>query len=141
ADARKAVATRANGRTAVVNRNVVPVGERFANERRAFGIVGLEVRQRFIGQHHAPAEGVIRPVPLDHHDLVRGIAPLERNGKIEAAGAAAETYRAHGPTRLSLPIYYKPINSKLKAFFEKNAPRHQEGREIARFYCSLQSLA
>src|SRR5581483_11403342 len=76
-------------------------------------------------------EGVIRPVPLDHHDLVRGIAPLERNGEIEAAGAAAETYRAHGPTRLSLPIYYKPINSKLKAFFEKCAPSSGGARNCA----------
>ena len=39
----------------------------------ALGIVVREVFQRLVGEDHAPAEGVVRPVALDHDDLVVGI--------------------------------------------------------------------
>ncbi len=86
---------RAHRFAAIVHRDVVPVNERLADERRALRIVGFEVGQRFVGQHHAPAERVVRPIALDDDNLMRGVPPLERDREIEAAGAAAETNRAH----------------------------------------------
>ena len=85
--------------TAIVHRDIVPINEKLANARRAFRIVGLEIGERLVGQHHAPAERVVRPVALDDHDLVRGIPPLQRNREVEPAGAAAKTNRAHEPIR------------------------------------------
>jgi len=99
ADAGKTVTTRARRLAAIVNSDVVPVDERFADECGAFRVVGFEIGQRLIGQHNAPTERVVRPVALDDDNLVRGIAPLERDREIEATRAAAETNRAHCPIR------------------------------------------
>ena len=86
---------RAHRLAAIVHRDVVPVDEDFADERRALRIVGFEIGERFVGQHHAPAERVVRPIALDDDNLVRGVPPLQRDREVEPAGAAAETNRAH----------------------------------------------
>ena len=60
----------------VEQRNVVPIGEMLANGFGADRIVCRQIAQCFVGQHHAPAKGVIRFVPLDYGDLCRRIAQL-----------------------------------------------------------------
>ncbi len=76
-DAAEAVAGRGDDRIPIVHRDIVPIDEIFANEFRAFGVIGLQVAERLVGEHDAPAESVVRPVALDHDHLVRGIAPFQ----------------------------------------------------------------
>ncbi len=97
ADAGKAVAARAHHRAAVMHGDVVPIDEGVADRRRADRIVGVEIAERVLRQHHAPAEGVVRPVALEHHDLVRGIAQFQRNREIKPARAAPQNCRTHRP--------------------------------------------
>ncbi len=69
-DAAKAVAGRGNDRIAIVHRDVVPIDEIVPYERRAFRVIGLEVAERLVGEHDAPAERIVRSVALDHDHLV-----------------------------------------------------------------------
>src|SRR5664279_3767384 len=76
ADAAKAVAARGDDFIPVVHRNVVPIDELASNEFRALRVIGLKVVERLIGEHNAPAEGIVRSVAFDHGHVVRGIAAL-----------------------------------------------------------------
>ena len=76
ADAAKAVAARAQPVAANANLDVVPVVERLEDLRGAARVGGLQVGQRLVGEHDAPAKGVVGPIALDHGDLVRGVLPL-----------------------------------------------------------------
>ena len=95
ADAAEAVAAGAHHRAAIMNGDVVPIDERVADRLGAFGIVCVQIAERLVGQHHAPAKCVVRPVALDDDDFVRGIAQLQRNREIKAAWPASETRHAH----------------------------------------------
>ncbi len=81
-DATEAMAAGDGFRALEVDGNVVPVGEAGADRLGAQGIVGGEVGEGFVRQHHAPAEGVVGAVAFEHRDLVRGVAQLHRNGEI-----------------------------------------------------------
>ncbi len=90
ADAAEAVAARTHAAALVEHLDVVPVVEGLTDQRGRFGIGGAQVAQRLVGQHHAPAEGVERPVAFDHRDSQRRVAPLHQQGEIEAGRAAAD---------------------------------------------------
>ena len=77
------------------HRDVVPVGKMAADRLGRLGVVLLHLRERIVRQHHAPAEGVVGLVALEHHDLVRRIAQLHRDREIETGGSAAQTNDSH----------------------------------------------
>src|SRR5262249_15095875 len=113
-----------------MNLDIVPINERLADARRALRIVGLEIRQRLVGQHHPPAERIVWPVAFDHHDLMRGIPSLQRDREVETTGTAAQTNRAHkGSLRRKVQLnYYNLRIFKLKAFDQNlQAPPLREG--------------
>src|SRR5262249_29726707 len=95
ADAAEAVAARAHRLALEMDLDIVPVGEVGTDLGRALGVVRLQVVQRLLRQHHAPAEGVVRAVALDDADPVRGIAALHRDREIEAGRPAAYADDAH----------------------------------------------
>jgi hypothetical protein len=94
-DAAKTMARRHCLRAAIVDGDVVPKGEVSANRSGADRVVAGEVRQGLVGEHHAPAERIVRPVPLDHDDLVIGVFQLHRDREIEPGGTTAETHDPH----------------------------------------------
>ena len=96
ADAAEAVPRRARDGAAIEYGDVVPIDERAPDRFGALGVAALQVGKRFVGQHHAPAEGVIRAVALDNHDVVTRIAQLHGDGEIEPGGPSTETGNAHG---------------------------------------------
>ena len=61
-----------------------------------FGVGRLQVAQRLVGEHHAPAEGVVGPVALDHRDPVRGVLLLHEQREVQARRAAADADDVHG---------------------------------------------
>ncbi len=102
-DAAEPVAGRDDALAAIVDRDVVPIGEMLADRGCAHGIVGREIVERLIGQHHPPAEGVVGPVALEHRDVVRGVAPLHADREVEARRAAAEARNLHAVPSFSPP--------------------------------------
>ena len=92
ANAAKAVAGGAHAAALEKHLDVVPVVERIADERGRGRVGGLQVGQRLVGQHHAPAEGVERSVALDHRDAVGGILLLHQQGEIETAANAEDVH-------------------------------------------------
>ena len=75
--------------------DVVPMGE-FAQDRLCtFGIVGLEVVHRLVGEHDAPAEGIVGTVALHHPDAMIRIAQFHGDGEIDARWAAADADDIH----------------------------------------------
>ena len=59
------------------------------------GVGRLQVAQRLVAEHHAPAEGVERAVALDHRDLERRVLPLHQQREVQAGGAAADADDLH----------------------------------------------
>ena len=53
----------------VMECNVVPVGEMVADLGRADRIVCVEIGKCFVGQHHAPPEGVVGFVAFEDRDV------------------------------------------------------------------------
>ena len=51
--------------------NIVPMGEALGDRSLALGVAALEVAQGLVGEHDAPAEGVVGAVALDDGDVVR----------------------------------------------------------------------
>jgi hypothetical protein len=79
----------------VDHRDVVPVGEVFADPGGAHRVVGGEIVERLVRQNDAPAERVVRPVALETGDLVRRIAALHRDREVEAGRTGAEDSNLH----------------------------------------------
>ena len=96
ANAAKAVAGGAHAAPLEEHLDIVPMVERIANQRGCGRIGRLQIRQRLVRQHHAPAEGVERPVALHHGDTVRWVLLLHQQGEIKACGAAANAEDVHG---------------------------------------------
>ena len=95
ADAAEPVAAGAHGAAPHVHLDVVPVVEGAA-DRTCGGCVGaLEVAERLVREHHAPAERVVRPVALDHAHGVARPRLLQQQRRVEAGGAAADAEGAH----------------------------------------------
>ena len=104
-DAAEAVAAGDLHRAAVVDGDVVPVGEVVADRLRADRIVAGQILERLVGQHDAPAERVVRLVALDDGDLVRRITRLQRDREIEAPRPASENCCPH---EVSTPLPWRP---------------------------------
>ncbi len=105
ADAAEAVAARAHHLAADVDFDVIPVVERFEDLRGTLGVGALQVAQRLVGEDHAPAEGVVRPVALDHRDVVRRVLPLHQQGEIQAGRAAADTDDLHEGSAIDAQLH------------------------------------
>jgi hypothetical protein len=96
ADADKAVAARADHLALEQQLDVVPVVEGLL-DGVGRGLVPLaHVVHGGVGEHHAPAEGVVGLVALDDRDVVRRIALLHQQGEVQATGAAANANDLHG---------------------------------------------
>ncbi len=125
-DAAEAVPGRDDALAAVVDGDVVPIGEVVADRRRADRVIGGEIGERLVGQHHAPAEGVVRPVALVNGDVVRGVAQLHADREIKASRPAAEARDLHSlPSLLSAPetmIEGSPTSFKLECLSLKLFP-------------------
>src|SRR5260221_373873 len=88
ADAAEAVAAGGDGAALEVDVDVVPVVEGI-DDAGVRLVIGLgEVAEGLAGKHHAPTEGVVRAVPLEHGDFVPGIALLHDKGEVQAPPAA-----------------------------------------------------
>ena len=95
ADAAETMAGRQGALPAVDHRDIVPIGEVLANPSGALGIVGREIVQRLGREHDSPAERVVRPVALEHGDLVCRVTALHGNREIEAGGTGTQNSYFH----------------------------------------------
>ena len=95
ADAGKAMAARDDALATIMHGDIVPIGEVTADGRGAGRIVGGDIIESLVGEYDAPAERIVRPVALEHGDVVAGVAQLHADREIEARGAAAETSNLH----------------------------------------------
>ena len=94
-DPGKAMPARHRPHAVMDHRDIVPIGEIRLDRRRADRIIARHVGQRIIRQHHPPAEGVIRLVPLQHGDLMRRVAQLHRDREIQPGGATPKAQNLH----------------------------------------------
>ena len=97
-DAAKAVTARTDGAALDVNVDIVPVSKAVADALLRDRVATLEIAQGFIGEDHAPSEGVVRTTALNQSDAVRRVAQLRQNREIQPGGAAAD---ANDPHRIS----------------------------------------
>ena len=102
--AAEAVAADAVGGAAEMDLDVVPIGEVADDGAVALAVVGLEGVERLVGEHHAEAEGVVRPVALEHGDA--GLRPrlLHQDREIEAGRAAADHVNFHAAPLTVAPM-------------------------------------
>ncbi len=63
--------------------------ERIANELTTHRVGLHQVLKRLVGEHDAPAKGVIGLVALDHRDAVRRVLQLHEQREIKTSGATA----------------------------------------------------
>ncbi len=94
-DAAESVPAGADHAAPEMHVDVVPMGEIGLDLGQALGVAAVQVAQRLVGEHHAPAERVAGPVALDHRDRVRRIKLLHQDGEIEPRRAAAHADDAH----------------------------------------------
>ncbi len=95
ADAAEAVTARGDRAALEVDVDVVPVVERADDLAGGFRIGRFEIAQRLVGEHHAPAEGVVGAVALDHaHDVAR-VRALQQQREVKAGGTPADAQHAH----------------------------------------------
>jgi hypothetical protein len=109
--AAETVAARGHFPALEVDVDIVPVVEGLQDFACGFLVGRHQVAQRLVGKHHAPAESVVRPVALEHHDTVRRVLLFHQQGEIQAGGAAADTNDIHAIPqvlrslkRCSLPV-------------------------------------
>jgi hypothetical protein len=55
----------------------------------------LQVAQGLVGEHHAPAEGVVRLIALDHRDVVGRVLLFHQEREIQPGGSAANADDFH----------------------------------------------
>src|SRR4029077_17796055 len=101
--------------------DVVPIGEMLTDRLRAGGIVRGNVVEGLVGEHHAPAERIVGPVALEYRHIMRRVAQLDADCRIEPCGAAAEASYLHANAAFrtvlrmaSLVSYFKLKSSILK---------------------------
>src|SRR2546428_12190433 len=113
--AAEAVAADAVDRAAKMDLDVVPVGEMALERAIGLAVVGLEIVERLVGEDHAEAEGVFRPVALEHGDVRARPRLLHQDGEVEAGRAPADDVHLHArlrgtgeSPRCGRPGYFKP---------------------------------
>ena len=73
------------------------------------GVGGAEVLERLVGEHHAPAEGVVAAVALEHRDVGVGPGLLEQEREVEPGRPAADDRDLHDwPSLRHVPPAAKP---------------------------------
>ena len=124
-DAGEAVAARHDPLAAIVDRDVVPIGEVGADRLGAGRIVGGDVVEGLVGKHHAPAERVVGPVAFEHGDVVRAVAQLHADREIEPGRAAAEASNLHrydlldaNPVRAAPLLFAQAQDGMLRQLFQ-----------------------
>ena len=80
---------------AIMNRDVVPIGEMLADRLRACRIIGSNIVEGFVGEHDAPAERIVGAITLKHGHVVRGIAQFDADRGIKPGRATAEASDFH----------------------------------------------
>jgi hypothetical protein len=105
--------------------DVIPIGEMRADLLRADGSFFCQIVERLVGQHHAPAEGVVGLVALDHGHLVRGIAQLHRDREVKTGRTAAQTGRSNSTTALAFPDRQLSSDTAAAVDFHGNAGDHR----------------
>ncbi len=103
-DAREAVPARGDDPIAHVDVDVVPVGQRGRDPGEGVGVGGAEVDHRLVGEHHAPAEGVVAAVALEHGDVGVGTGLLEQQGDVQPGRAAADDRDLHRELPAEKPL-------------------------------------
>jgi hypothetical protein len=75
--------------------DVVPMVERDLDLPRGLVVPGAHVLHGGVGEHDAPAEGIVGVVALDHRDAVLGMRLFHQQAEIQPGRAAADTDDAH----------------------------------------------
>ncbi len=121
ADAHEAVAAGADDAALEVQLDVVPVVEGLLDLVGRGAVPLAHVVHGGVGEHHAPAEGVVGLVALHHRDVVRGILLLHQQGEVKAGRAAADAHDLHACSRPGL--FKSKANGRAKPVFLRVAPR------------------
>jgi len=87
-----------------VDLDVVPVVERAQDLGGRFRVRRLQVAQRLVGEHDAPAEGVVRAVALHHGNLVRRVMLLHEQREIQSGRSPADAHDVHVRSRWMLQV-------------------------------------
>jgi len=99
--AAEAVAADAVGGAAEMDLDVVPVGKVPDDGAVALAVIAFERVERLVGEHHAEAEGVVRPVPLVDRDVPTRPGLLRQQREVQAAGPATDHAHLHGTTAVA----------------------------------------
>ena len=88
-----------------VDVDVVPVGERGGDPGEGVGVGGAEVDHRLVGEHHAPAEGVVAAVAFEHRDVGVGTGLLQQQGDVQPGRPAADDRDLHREALMLAEVY------------------------------------
>src|SRR5471030_3297121 len=91
----EAVPGRGDDLAPVVDVDVGPMREGRGDLGGGCRIGGGDVAERLVGEHDAPAEGVVRLVALDDADAVRRILQLHQDDEEQTGRAAADADDVH----------------------------------------------
>src|SRR5262249_15944006 len=101
--AAKTIAADAPHRTLEMDLDVVPVGEVAGDRPVALRVVRLEGVEGLVGEDHAEAQGVVRPVALKHGDARGRPFLLEQDREIEPGRSAADDVNLHARASVRKP--------------------------------------
>src|SRR5690606_17559367 len=110
-DADETVAAAAYAAVAVIDLDVVPMIEGFADLLGRHGIGFAQVAQRGVGKHDPPAEGVVGTVAFNDGDFVTWVAELHHQPEIQAGGPAAYTNFFHASSEC-LPMKRRKLGCR-----------------------------
>ena len=116
-DAHEAVAARADLAALEQQLDVVPVVERLLDFGGGDRIPLAHVVHGRVGEHHAPAEGVIGLVALHHRDVMVRVELLHQQREIQTSRPPADANDLHGflPFReIALELNYLSLNDELR---------------------------
>jgi len=82
-----------------VDGNIVPVMEAASDGVVAFRVGGAEIPHGLVGKDHAPAESVVRAVPLVYFYTDLRQRPTQQNSCVQSRGAAAQAHYSPHPGR------------------------------------------
>ena len=77
--------------------NIVPVMEAAGNGVMALRVCDAEIAHGLVGEDHAPAESVVRAIPLVYFDPDLRQRFAEQDGRVQSGRAAAQAYDSPHP--------------------------------------------
>ena len=102
-----------------VNRDVIPVVKARGDRPVGLGLGGAEVIHGPVGEHHAPAERIIRAVALVDFDARERHGLAQQDGCVQSGGPAAEAHDPlHGYGPLSKPVSRWPRTCYIRKYFK-----------------------